>query len=163
MPLRPVAPPLTRLPSRRPLCIPQKTIKKDGPPKKKGGYMNFCKSKREEWKKAGKKYTVPEQGKMLCALARPDLPTTALSRSALLVSHSSVQVHVHACHTDPFLARMRAQRRGLGQALADREGLVRQVSSCPQQQRPRARRGARRPQGKGTLSPLGLSQCAPFT
>eukprot|EP00310_Coccolithus_braarudii_P018906 CAMPEP_0183333802 /NCGR_PEP_ID=MMETSP0164_2-20130417/2592_1 /TAXON_ID=221442 /ORGANISM="Coccolithus pelagicus ssp braarudi, Strain PLY182g" /LENGTH=61 /DNA_ID=CAMNT_0025502807 /DNA_START=138 /DNA_END=323 /DNA_ORIENTATION=- len=44
---------------------PKKSIKKGTG--KKGGYKNFCKSKREEWKKAGEKYSVPEQGKMLGA------------------------------------------------------------------------------------------------
>eukprot|EP00308_Calcidiscus_leptoporus_P014395 CAMPEP_0119353182 /NCGR_PEP_ID=MMETSP1334-20130426/2411_1 /TAXON_ID=127549 /ORGANISM="Calcidiscus leptoporus, Strain RCC1130" /LENGTH=62 /DNA_ID=CAMNT_0007366423 /DNA_START=56 /DNA_END=244 /DNA_ORIENTATION=+ len=45
---------------------PKKTIKKatDG---KKGGWKNFCKAKREDWKKKGEKHTVPEQGKMLGA------------------------------------------------------------------------------------------------
>lgn len=40
----------------------QKTIAK---PAKKGGYKNYCKAMREEWKKKGEKYTVPEQGKKL--------------------------------------------------------------------------------------------------
>lgn len=33
---------------------------------KKGGYKNYCKSIREEWKKKGEKVPVPEQGKRLC-------------------------------------------------------------------------------------------------
>ena len=40
----------------------QKSIAK---PVKKGGYKNYCKKMREEWKKKGEKYTVPEQGKKL--------------------------------------------------------------------------------------------------
>ena len=35
--------------------------------KKKSPYMAFCADKRAEWKAAGKKYAVPEQGKMLGA------------------------------------------------------------------------------------------------
>ena len=37
---------------------------------KKGGYKNYCKSIREEWKKKGEKVPVPEQGKRLC-VTRP--------------------------------------------------------------------------------------------
>jgi len=43
---------------------PAKSIAK---PAKKGGYKNYCKKMREEWKKKGEKVPVPEQGKRLGA------------------------------------------------------------------------------------------------
>ena len=59
--------PLTRSPRLSPLPE-QKTIAKG--PVKKGGYKNYCKAIREEWKKKGEKVPVPEQGKRLCVNAR---------------------------------------------------------------------------------------------
>ena len=85
---------------------------------KKGGYKNYCKSIREEWKKKGEKVPVPEQGKRLC-VARPfklapSRPNSKLSLSCIFLT----------LRAPPLRPALRTQWRRLEGPLRGGEGQV---------------------------------------